>query len=137
VHYKDEGSNLAGQKHIDHIRAHKEGGIFDYKSVTTGQEKIVAYRYIDKWGLWVVPGVNKADYFQQLKQLFIKWNVVFAVVLIIVMTLTSFWINRTVTNPLKGMLRIFKDTGGEAGSSAEARELVSRLLGNLLYSGRS
>ena len=145
VHPKDEGKNLAGQEHIDYIRTHKEGGIYEYRAVTTGQDKIVAYRYIPKWDLWIVPGVNKADYFDELKSTFLKWNLVFAVIVITALTVISTWITRSVTKPLKGMLRIFKAmksddaTGGirpNDSDSQDTRNLVCRLLENLLYRRR-
>lgn len=141
VHPKDEGRNLAGQKHIDHIRNHKGGGIYEYVSVSTGQDKIVAYRYISKWNLWIVPGVNKADYFEQLKLSFIKWNVFFGAILIALLIGFSSWITRTVTNPLKGMLRIFKEKekGKETSTgddSDETRALICGLLENMLFSKR-
>jgi methyl-accepting chemotaxis protein len=140
VHPKDEGKNLAGLKHIDHIRNNKGGGIYEYTASTTGQEKIVAYRYISKWNLWVVPGVNKADYFDKLKSSFIKWNVVFGVILITVLVVFSTWISRTVTSPLKGMLRILKEKekgkGASADDSDETRELICGLLENMLFSKR-
>jgi methyl-accepting chemotaxis protein len=139
VHPSQEGRNLAGQPHIDFIRNHKGKGMMEYTAVTTGQQKIVAYRYIDKWNLWIVPGVNKADYFYQLKSSFLKWNLLFGVVIITILAFISAWINRTVTKPLKGMLRIFTNAGGNgkgdpAQESRETRETVCRLLENLLYS---
>jgi methyl-accepting chemotaxis protein len=146
VHPTQEGRNLAGQSHIDFIRNHKEKGILEYTAVTTGQQKIVAYRYIDKWNLWIVPGVNKADYFYQLKSSFLKWNLIFGVAIITILAVTSSWINRTVTKPLKGMLRIFANMGGNGtgspaqsgmNDSRETRETVCRLLENLLFSKHS
>jgi methyl-accepting chemotaxis protein len=140
VHPNDEGRNLAGQKHIDHIRSHKSNGIYEYISVSTGQDKIVAYRYISKWNLWIVPGVNKADYFQQLKQSFINWNMVFGAILIALLIGFSSWITRTVTNPLKGMLRIFREKENTGASkqddSEETRALICGLLENMLFSKR-
>ena len=79
VHPKDEGKSLAGQPHIDYIRSHKEAGVYEYTAKTTGQDKIVAFRYIAAWNAWIVPGVNKADYYDFLKQAFLKWNIIFAV----------------------------------------------------------
>jgi methyl-accepting chemotaxis protein len=139
VHPFQEGKNLAGESHIDFIRNHKAKGMHEYTAVTSGQQQIAAYRYIDKWNLWIVPGVNKADYFDQLRSSFLKWNLVFAAVIIAILTFISLWINRTVTSPLKGMLRIFANEGSSgkvdpAQENRETREAVCRLLKNLLYS---
>lgn len=141
VHPKDEGRNLAGQKHIDFIRNNKAGGIHAYTALTTGQDKIVAYRYISKWNMWIVPGVNKADYFEKLKVSFINWNIVFGIILIIILLVFGAWITRTVTNPLKGMLRIFREKEkGKAASTSddsdETRALICGLLENMLFGKR-
>ena len=100
VHFKDEGKNLAGEPHIDHIRSHRDGGIYEYRARTTGQEKIVAYRYIKPWGLWIVPGVNKADYFSRLNQSFLKWNLTCGLVIMLFLSLSSFLFIRNITGPL-------------------------------------
>jgi len=101
VHFKDEGKNLAGEPHIDQIRSHRDSGIYEYRSLTTGQEKIVAYRYIKPWGLWIVPGVSKADYFDRLNQGFLKWNVTCGLIIMLLMSLSSFWFIRNLTGPLR------------------------------------
>ena len=100
VHFKEEGKNLAGEPHIDYIRSHRDGGIYEYRSVTTGQDKIVAYRYIEPWGLWIVPGVSKDDYFSQINQSFLKWNVTCGLTIMLLLSLASFWFIRNITGPL-------------------------------------
>jgi methyl-accepting chemotaxis protein len=80
VHHKKEGKNYAGKSYVDYIRSHKEGGVHEYTSATTGQHKIVAFRYIPQWGLWVIPGVNQAEYFQDVKD---KFLATFGVVIVI------------------------------------------------------
>lgn len=139
VHPTEEGRNLAGQPHIDYIRNNKDGGVYEYTAKTTGQKKVVAFRYIKAWDMWVVPGVNEADYFDKLKLWFLKWNVIFGFVIIGTLVVVSTWISRSITNPLQGMLRIFKDMdSGDnaaksgAGDSKETRQLICQLLENLL-----
>lgn len=73
IHPKDEGQNKAGHDYIDHIRNDKAGGIYEYVSASTGQDKIAAYRYVKAWDMWVIPGINKADYFDALQTSFFKW----------------------------------------------------------------
>jgi methyl-accepting chemotaxis protein len=70
IHPKKEGENLANTNYGAYIITHKRGGTYDYVSTTTGQEKIAAFEYIEPWDAWIVPGVNKADYFDELKKLF-------------------------------------------------------------------
>ncbi len=106
VHHKDEGKNLAGQPHIDHIRSHRESGYYEYTARTTGQDKIVAYRYIQPWGLWIVPGVNKADYFDQLRATFLKWNLLCGVLIILLLSAASIWIIRGISRPVRDAARV-------------------------------
>ena len=140
VHYKDEGKNLAGQPHIDHIRAHRDSGFYEYTAKTTGQDKIVAYRYIRPWGLWIVPGVNKADYFDELKSSFLKWNVACAAVIILLLSVAGAWILRGITAPVQtavaladrlatGDLTVHltqsrQAAGGEVGALIEAQRTM-------------
>jgi methyl-accepting chemotaxis protein len=139
VHPTDEGKSLAGLPHIDYIRNHKEGGVYEYTASTTKQVKIVAFRYIKAWDMWIVPGVNEADYFDKLIHGFLKWNLILGLAIIATLVLVSTWISRTITNPLQGMLRIFRDmdSGSNAANSAatdskETRQLICQLLENLL-----
>lgn len=136
VHPSSEGTGLAGQKHIDHIRANKAGGIYEYKASTTGQEKIVAFRYIKNWDMWVVPGVNKEDYFEHLKSDFLKWNAIFGVIIIGILVAVGTWITKSITGPIRGMLRIFRNMGKDGkesgGDTKETRDLICNLLENML-----
>ena len=100
VHKKDEGKNLAGQEHIDFIRSHKEGGTYQYTSKTTGQNKIVAFRYIVPWKLWVVPGANVADYFDAMKKSFLMWNLAFGAGIILILASFAVGITRSISRPI-------------------------------------
>ena len=101
IHHKDEGKNLAGQPHIDQIRSQPGSGLSEYRATTTGQEKIVAYRYIKPWGLWIVPGVNKEDYFGQLKSNFLKYNLTSSLIILLLMAVSGFRIIRSISVPLE------------------------------------
>ena len=81
VHPTKEGKNLKNTDYGAFITSHKEDGIYEYTSITTGQDKIAAFAYIPAWDAWVVPGVNKADYFEDLKAEFVKY---FTILLLIV-----------------------------------------------------
>lgn len=122
VHPKDEGKSLAGQPHIEYIRSHKEGGFYEYTAKTTGQDKIVAFRYIAPWNAWIVPGVNKADYYDILRQTFLKWNLIFAALNICILTLTGYWISRGIVNPVRDAVGLaHRMAGGDLTSQARYR----------------
>ena len=86
IHPTKEGNNLGHTDYGKYILSHKEGGVYEYESITTGQKKICAFRYIPQWDAWIVPGVNKADYFEEVKEKFI-FN--FAVLLTLLITLLT------------------------------------------------
>jgi len=100
IHSKDEGKSLAGQPHIDLIRSHRESGYCEYRSVTTGQDKVAAYRYIKPWGLWLVPGLNKSDYFDQLRTNFLRYNLPSTLLIIMLMVAFGVRIIRNISVPL-------------------------------------
>ncbi|BCS52042.1 methyl-accepting chemotaxis protein [Geobacter sp. SVR] len=134
VHPKEEGKKLAGQKHIDHIRSHKEGGVYEYTATTTGQEKLVAFRYIKELDAWVVPGVNKADYFSELKTDFLKWNLILGVTIFALLTVTGIWITRSITTPLSAMLTMLKDIAqGEGDLTKRLDEGMAGELGEVSH----
>lgn len=73
IHPSKAGKNLKDTDYGAYIISHKEGGIYEYTSATTGQEKIAAFKYIPAWDAWIVPGVNKADYFDELRYEFVVY----------------------------------------------------------------
>ena len=73
VHPKKEGKNLKNTDYGAYITSHKEGGVYEYVSTTTGQHKLAAFTYIPAWNAWVVPGVNKADYFDKVNSQFMQY----------------------------------------------------------------
>jgi methyl-accepting chemotaxis protein len=139
VHSKDEGKNLAGQPHIDHIRSHPDSGFFEYTAKTTGQDKIVAYRYIKAWGVWVVPGVNKADYFDELKASFLKWNVACAVVIILLLSVASFLIARGIALPVQAAAGVADRlaTGDLTMNLSQGRQAAGGEVGALIEAQRT
>jgi methyl-accepting chemotaxis protein len=100
VHFKSEGKNYAGHDYIDHIRSHKQGGIYEYVSSTSGQEKIAAFRYIPSFGLWVVPGVNKADYFANIQASFLTYFSVIGIFLAALLLVINYLTGTSILRPI-------------------------------------
>jgi methyl-accepting chemotaxis protein len=104
IHHKKEGKSYAGHSYVDHIRSDKSGGILEYTSATTGQDKIVAYRYIPEWGIWIIPGVNKADYFEDIKAGFMMWFAILSVIFIAIQLLLNHTIAvKSIINPIEAL----------------------------------
>jgi methyl-accepting chemotaxis protein len=109
IHPKDEGKNKAGHDYIDHIRADKAGGIYEYVSATTGQDKIAAYRYIKAWDMWVIPGINKADYFDALKASFFKWFLFLGTLLTSILILINYISGKSILRPIEELDHVSAD----------------------------
>jgi len=109
IHPLKQGKSLAGKSYADHIRSHKEGGIHEYVSATSGQEKIAAFRYIKEWDMWIVPGVNKADYFEGFKQNFLKWVMVASMIAIVILSLFGRIIGRAILSPINKLIKVTRE----------------------------
>ena len=109
IHPKDEGQSKAGHDYIDHIRADKAGGIYEYVSATTGQDKIAAYRYIPAWDMWVVPGINKADYFDALKASFFKWFLILGSLLTATLIFINYLSGKSILDPIEELDHVSAD----------------------------
>jgi methyl-accepting chemotaxis protein len=109
VHPINEGKSLAGQSYADKIRADKKGGVFSYISVTTSQEKIVAYRYIPKWNMWIATGVNKADYLDDVNNQFLIYIVGLGIIFMLIQTIISLIIIKNISSGIETYNRYFKE----------------------------
>ena len=109
VHPAKEGKNFSGHGYVDHIRNDREGGFLEYVSAATGQEKIVAYRYIEPWKLWIIPGVNKADYFESIQKSFILWFSILGLSIIVVLTLLNYVTGMSILGPVQELDDVAKD----------------------------
>ena len=98
VHPKKEGKSLAGKSYADTIRADKNAGMLSYTSATTGQNKIAAYRYIPEWQMWVVPGVNKADYLDDINSDFLVYIVGIGLILMIAQGVIALVVTRNISS---------------------------------------
>lgn len=103
VHPKEEGENIKKTDYASHFISHKEGGVYEYVSATTGQDKIAAFEYIPQWDAWIVPGVNKADYFDELRKQFLTY---FSAILAFFVALLGFINYKTGTQILTNLSKI-------------------------------
>ncbi|MCW8896078.1 methyl-accepting chemotaxis protein [Sulfurimonas sp.] len=109
VHPKKEGESLAGTNYGDHIRSHKEGGVYEYTSSTTGQDKLAAFKYIKAWDMWVVPGVNKEDYFLDLKETFLISMSIGGLIIAVILALVGKLLERAIVKPVENLIEVAQD----------------------------
>ncbi len=109
IHPKKEGGNLKNTSYGAYITSHKEGGIYEYTSSTSGQNKIAAFKYIKAWDMWVVPGVNKADYFDEIASEFLKYFTVLGTLLILLLIGINYLTGINILNPIKELDRVSAD----------------------------
>jgi methyl-accepting chemotaxis protein len=100
IHPNKEGTSLAGKPHIDKITSDKKGGLLDYHTKTTDQDKIAAYRYIPEWDMWIIPGVNKADYLHDIQNTFLIYIVGLGLIFLIIQVFISY---RIINNIVYGL----------------------------------
>jgi len=108
IHHKKEGKNYAGHDYIDYIRSH-ENGTYEYISATTGQNKIVAFRYIKEWGVWMIPGINKADYFINIKNKFIFYFTFILASLIIILSSINYILGKNIFSAILELKTVATD----------------------------
>ncbi|WP_294891907.1 MULTISPECIES: methyl-accepting chemotaxis protein [unclassified Sulfuricurvum] len=126
VHPKKEGESLAGHDYIDEIRSHKEGGIYEYHSATTGQDKIAAYRYIPAWDMWVVPGINKADYFDELRAGFFKWFMILGSILTATLIAINYFSGRSILGPIEELDHVSSDLAHGNGDLTKRLPILNK-----------
>jgi methyl-accepting chemotaxis protein len=109
IHPNKEGSSLAKEDYAKQIISDKKGGIVSYYSATTNQDKIVSYRYIPQWDMWVVPGINKNDYLDDVYNDFLYYIVLLGIVLITLQIILSLNINKNIKNGINSFVNYFDD----------------------------
>ena len=109
VHPNKEGASLAKEDFAKEIISNKKGGIISYYFATTDQDKIVSYRYIPQWDMWVVPGVNKSDYLHDVYDEFLYYIVVLGLILIILQISLSLSINNSVKKGISTFMNYFNE----------------------------
>lgn len=109
VHPKDEGKNLKDTDYGSYIISHKEGGMYEYVSATTGQEKISAFRYIPQMDAWIVPGVNKADYFEELKSGFMIYFSLLLFIISAVLIILNYITGNSILIAVEKIIGVAKD----------------------------
>ncbi len=109
VHPKKEGKSLKSTDYGAHIISHKEGGVYEYVSSTTGQDKIAAFEYIKGFDAWVVPGVNKADYFEDLRSEFILYFFILLGLVSAVLTFLNYITGTSILTGMKNIIKVAQD----------------------------
>ncbi|MBD3810438.1 MAG: Cache 3/Cache 2 fusion domain-containing protein [Sulfuricurvum sp.] len=126
IHHKDPGKEMAGHDYIDHIRTHKEGGIYEYVSASTGQEKIAAFRYIPAWDMWVVPGLNKADYVDELRASFLKWFMILGTVLTSLLIAINYFSGTSILHPIEELDKVSSDLAHGNGDLTKRLPILNK-----------
>lgn len=109
THPTKQGKSLLGKAYADYIINDKNGGTHEYVSATSGQEKIAGYRYIKSWDMWIVPGVNKADYFDDLKGNFLRWMILCGLVIAFLLAVMGKIIERRIVRPVENLINVAKE----------------------------
>ncbi|MCT7603897.1 methyl-accepting chemotaxis protein [Aliarcobacter butzleri] len=109
IHPTIEGKNLANEDFIKKIISDKNSGIIEYYTDVTKQDKIIFYKYIPKWNMWLVPGINKADYVENIYSEFFYNIVLLGILLVFVQIVLYFIIARDITKNIDKFITYFKE----------------------------
>ena len=115
IHPKKEGKSLKQTSYGAHIISHKEGGTYEYISSTTGQDKIAAFSYIPEWDAWIVPGVNKADYYNELQSDFLFYFSIILFAVVLVLAFINFTIGRKILRSIFSIQDVAQDLSNGDG----------------------
>ena len=127
VHPKKEGKNLSSTDYGRYITSHKEGGTYEYHSSTTGQDKLAAFEYIASWDAWVVPGVNKADYFDEINEHFISYFSFLLLGAILILVVLNYFTGKTVLDNAQTIQKVSHDLSeGEGDLTQELPVLQAK-----------
>ncbi|MFW0695753.1 methyl-accepting chemotaxis protein [Aliarcobacter butzleri] len=109
IHPTIQGKNLANEDFIQKIVSDKSSGIIEYYTDVTKQDKIIFYKYIPKWNMWLVPGINKADYVENIYSEFFYNIVLLGILLVFVQIILYFIIARDITKNIDKFITYFKE----------------------------
>ncbi|WP_323593153.1 methyl-accepting chemotaxis protein [Aliarcobacter butzleri] len=109
IHPTIEGKNLGNEDFIQKIVSDKSSGIIEYYTDVTKQDKIIFYKYIPKWNMWLVPGINKADYVENIYSEFFYNIVLLGILLVFVQIILYFIIARDITKNIDKFITYFKE----------------------------
>ena len=110
IHPTIEGKNLASLDFIQKIiSSNDKSGIVEYYTDVTNQDKIIYYKYIPEWKMWVVPGINKEDYVKDIYVEFFYKIVLLGVFIIILQLIIFYLITRGITKQIKDFSSHFRE----------------------------
>ncbi|RBQ26944.1 methyl-accepting chemotaxis protein [Arcobacter sp. CECT 9188] len=109
IHPSIEGQNLANLDFIQKILSDKNSGIIEYYTDVTNQDKMIFYKYIPEWKVWLVPGINKDDYVKDIYFEFFYKIVVLGIILIIIQIFVFFITSRGITKNINNFILYFKE----------------------------
>ncbi|AYJ78575.1 methyl-accepting chemotaxis protein [Aliarcobacter cryaerophilus] len=110
IHPTIEGKNLASLDFIQKIiSSNDKSGIIEYYTDVTNQDKIIYFKYIPEWKMWVVPGINKEDYVKDIYTEFFYKIVLLGVFIIILQLIIFYLITRGITKQIKDFSSHFRE----------------------------
>ena len=110
IHPTIEGKNLASLDFIQKIiNSNDKSGIVEYYTDVTNQDKIIYYKYIPEWKMWVVPGINKEDYVKDIYVEFFYKIVLLGAFIIILQLIIFYLITRGITKQIKDFSSHFRE----------------------------
>jgi methyl-accepting chemotaxis protein len=125
-HPTKKGKSLKDTEYGSHIIKSTKDGVYEYTSSTTNQDKLVAYHHIKGWDMWVVPGINKDDYLEDIKsKFFISFGIV-GTVLIAILILINYISGTSVIRPIDELDKVSYDLAHGDGDLTKRLPIVNK-----------
>ena len=115
IHPTKEGKNLKNTSYGSYITSHKKNGVYEYISSTSAQDKIAAFAYIPEWNAWIVPGVNKADYYDELQSSFLLYFSIILIIAISTLTLINYFTGNSILTKIIAIQDVAHDLSSGDG----------------------
>ncbi|CAI6150307.1 MAG: hypothetical protein SPLUMA1_SPLUMAMAG1_01042 [uncultured Sulfurimonas sp.] len=125
IHPKKERKNLKNTDYGTYITSHKKGGTFEYITVTTGQEKLAAFEYIPIWDAYIVLGVDKADYFDDINANFIQYFSVLIFIFTSLLLILNYFTGKTVLNNARIIQKVSYRLGSGDGDLTQSISILT------------
>ena len=126
-HYKSQGENYSNKQYIKNIiNSGKEKGTLEYVSSSSQQEKIVSFNFIASINAWVVPGINKQDYFVELENKFLTNFGIIIFIIFIFLSLINFLTGTAILNSFKNINTVSKELSGKGNGDLTKRIPLSK-----------
>ncbi len=126
IHPKKEGKDGSKYSYVKEIISTKKSGFTSYTSKTTGQVKMVHYSYKPEWKIWVIAGINKADFYTDFNNAFINKMLIASAIILGLVALLLYFITESILKPIRIFVERSHDLSEGSGDLTQAIDIPTK-----------